>query len=84
MARTTIDIDSDVLAELKLRKEKLGKPLGVVASTLLAKALAEEAKSDPDERFEWKWHSQPMGARVDIDDKDAVAAVLDGDQWPSR
>lgn len=84
MTRTTIDIDSDVLAELKLRKEKLGKPLGVVASTLLAKALAEEAESEVDDHAGWKWHSQPMGALVDIDDKEAVASIVDGEKWPSR
>lgn len=81
MTRTTIDIDSDVLAELKRRKEQVGKPLGVVASTLLAKALADEAADDDGEQLGWEWHSQSMGPLVDIDDKDAVAAILDGNKW---
>lgn len=79
MTRTTIDIDSDVLRQLKQRKELVGKPLGTLASELLAKALAAESERDAaNDQLQWEWHSQSMGALVDIDDKDAVAAILDG------
>lgn len=74
MPRTTIDIDSSVLRELKTRKEREGKPLGQLVSELLAVALrTDEAR--PKRPFEW--HSQRMGALVDLDDKEAVRRALE-------
>lgn len=74
MPRTTIDLDDAVLHELKQRREREGKPLGVIASQLLARALREDVEPPTD--FEWVAGS--MGAMVDLDDKDAVWAALDG------
>lgn len=74
MTRTTIDIAAPVLRELKQRQRREGKTLGVLASELLAQALADE----PAEAEPLHWHAQDMGtASVDLDDKDAVWAVLD-------
>lgn len=73
MARTTVDIDAGVLRALKRRQRKEGKTLGRLVSELLAQALAADV--EPSEPFEWV--SKPMGALVDLDDKDAVWRVLD-------
>jgi len=73
--RTTIDIDPVVLAAVKERQRKEGKTLGTMVSELLAVALAHEA---PPVRREIHWPSAPMGMLIDIDDKEALWAVLDG------
>ncbi len=73
--RTTIDIDDTVLAELRERRRREGRSLGQVASELLARALADTASDGRVEPLVWS--SQAMGARVDLADRDAVAAVLD-------
>ena len=76
MPRTTIDIDASVLHELKRRQQTEGKSLGQLASELLAKALAGEPG---DERpAPLKWTSKALGLKVDLEDKEAVRAILDG------
>ncbi len=81
--RTTVDIDRPVLAELKRLQREQGKSLGRLISDLLARALREQktASAPPPVR----WISQPMGARVDLADKDALYAAMEqGDQSVSR
>lgn len=74
MPRTTIDIDASVLRELKRRQRRENKGLGQLVSELLARSLAgDEAAAGP-----FEWHSQPMGARVDLEDSEAVRRALDG------
>lgn len=77
MPRTTLDLDATVLRELKRRqkREKRKRPLGQIASELLAQALAENARADETPSF--SWFSQPMRAKVDLEDKDEVWAILD-------
>lgn len=79
MARTTLDIDTPLLKDLKKIQEKEGKSLGRVVSDLLTQALAlhrgKERRTAP-----FRWTSQEMGARVDLNDKEAVAALLDEDR----
>lgn len=72
MPRTTIDIDATVLRKLKERQRREGKTLGRLVSELVARALHAEAPEE--QRFEWA--SQPMSARVDLDDKEAVRRAL--------
>ena len=72
--RTTIDLDPVVLATLKQRQQRDGKTLSLLVSELLAKALAAEA---PGAAVSISWPTAPMDARIDIDDKDALWAVLD-------
>ncbi|WP_297774409.1 antitoxin [Mycobacterium sp.] len=67
--RTTLDIDGSVLEQLKDYQRSRGKSLGAVASELLAKALAE---TSPDQPPPLEWVSHPMGARVDLHDREAV------------
>jgi hypothetical protein len=76
--RTTIDLDNSVLAQLRQRQRRDGKTLGQVASELLARALADTA--DSSQARPLTWASQPMGARVDLEDGDTVAALLDSDR----
>ena len=68
--RTTLDIDDPVLHELKRLQAKEGKSLGRLVSDLLARALKEgstpDAASTPS-----RWIAKPMGARVNLSDKDA-------------
>jgi hypothetical protein len=73
MPRTTIDIDAAVLRELKERRRREGKTLGRLVSELLARALSAESREDQ----VLAWTSQPMGARVDLDDKEAVRRALE-------
>lgn len=47
--------------------------MGVIASQLLARAIAESR----DEPAALTWTASAMGAKVDIDDKDALYAALD-------
>ena len=74
MARTTIDIDPKLLRELNERKRREGKTLGRLVSELLARALRAETDDAP-RRLEWK--SRPMGARVDLEDKEALRRTLE-------
>ena len=73
MTRTTLDLDDSVLRTLRRRRDREGRSIGAIVSELLALALRMEAEPPPT----FRWASQPMGARVDIDDKDAVWAALD-------
>jgi hypothetical protein len=76
MARTTLDIDTPLLEELKKIQKKEKKSLGALVSHLLAEALAQRSRRRTP-RTEFRWLSHPMGARIDISDKDALYAALD-------
>lgn len=76
MPRTTLDIDASVLRELKRRQRSEKKTLGELASELLARALAE-GRAD-EEPAPLAWTSKPLGLKVDLEEKDAVWAILDG------
>jgi hypothetical protein len=75
--RTTLDIDQPILEELKKLQKREKKSLGQLASSLLAEALkqnqADHKKTEP----VFEWTSAPMGARVDLRDKDALYGILD-------
>lgn len=76
--RTTLDIDGSVLAQLKKLQQRRNTSLGRLVSELLARALAEEtADSAP---LPLDWRAAPMGARVDLEDRDAVQQLLDEDR----
>jgi hypothetical protein len=76
MPRTTINLDGPVLADLKRLQRKEGKALGDLASELLASALADR-KLATAPAVHLQWISRPMGALVDLDDKEALFATLD-------
>ena len=75
--RTTIDIAAPILEELKRIKQKNGGTMGELVKGLLAEGLKkrhpEVASREP------AWTSQSMRARVDLNDKEAVYALLDDD-----
>ena len=77
MPRTTIDIDAPVLREVRDIKKREGRSLGKVVSELLAEALTQRKRRPTRQRF--TWISRPMGALVDLSDKDALYAALDQD-----
>jgi hypothetical protein len=75
MARTTLDIDTPILRELKALQKKDGRSLGRIVSQLLAEALAQRRQAAAAPGFVWT--SRPMSALVDLSDKEALYAVLD-------
>ena len=76
MARTTIDIDTPILKDLKRIQKQQQKSLGRLVSDLLAEALSRHRSGTRDDR-EFRWSAQPMKALIDIADKEAVYAALD-------
>jgi hypothetical protein len=73
--RTTVDIEDPVLKELRELRKREGGTLGGLVSRLLAEALARRPRRAA--RPTLKWTARPMGARVDLADKEAVYAILD-------
>ena len=78
MSRTTLSIDTSVLDEVKLIQQKEGTSLGQIVTQLLGEALVHRSGSSP-EPTRLEWISKPMGTRVDLTDRDAVYAILDGE-----
>ncbi len=76
--RTTLDIDEPVLKELKAVQKREGKSLGRLVSDLLTVVLAERRRGDSDSPGPIQWKSRPMGARVDLADREAVYDLMDG------
>jgi hypothetical protein len=76
--RTTVDIDDPILREVKAIHQREGRSMGAVVSELLADALARRRTAR--ERPAFRWTSRPMKALVDLGDKDALHAALDGDR----
>ncbi|MDP9299716.1 MAG: hypothetical protein M3P43_02290, partial [Actinomycetota bacterium] len=73
--RTTIDIDASVLRALKRRqRQEGGKTLGQLVSELLAAQLRNEPEP-PGSPFAWS--TAPMGARIDLEDKEAVRRAME-------
>jgi hypothetical protein len=74
--RTTIDIDDPILKDLKRLQKREGKSLSRLVSDLLAYALGHRrAASRPRPAF--SWISKPMGARVDLDDREALLHAME-------
>ena len=74
--RTTIDIESPILREVKALSKVRALSLGQIVSQLLAEALAvQKAKKKSIPAFQWISHS--MGANVDLADKEALYSILD-------
>ena len=80
--RTTIDIDDPILNEVKKLQKTEGKSLGRTVSDLLARAL-QERKATRQKPTPFHWISKGMGARIDLNDKEALYAALE-QQTPSE
>jgi hypothetical protein len=78
MARTTVDIEAPLLAEMKRLQSREKKTLGQCVSEAVAHYLAEK-KSHACRPPAFSWISHPLGLKVDVADKEAVWAALDGD-----
>ena len=74
MPRTTLDLDATVLRMLKRRQRAEGKSLGQLASELLAVALRTAPEPEP---VPFRWSSKPMGAKVDLADREAVRRAME-------
>src|SRR5258708_23537819 len=76
--RTTMDLDPTVVKELKRRSKSVGKSMGQLASELLATSLRGQQSSSRDPAS-LKWIARDLGRPlVDLEDKEAVRAALDG------
>ncbi len=75
MMRTTLDIEAAVLKDLREVQRREGGTLGELVSRLLAEALARRPKKAVTPAFAWT--AKPLGALVDIADKDVVYSILD-------
>ena len=74
--RTTINIETPILRELRHIMRREARSMGAVVSELLADALARRTRR-PTPAAPLEWIARPMRARVDLADKDAVYAALD-------
>jgi hypothetical protein len=74
--RTTVDIDTPVLKDLKRLQKKEGKSLGRLISDLLAQAIRERESTKSPARPA-QWFSKAMGARIDLADRDALCAAME-------
>jgi len=74
MPRTTINLDRPVIADRKRLQREEGKTLGGLASELLVSALADR-KLAAAPAAHLNWTSRPMGALVDLHDKEALFAA---------
>ncbi len=82
--RTTVDIEKPILKELKLLQKKEGKSLGRLVTELLSESLSRRRQGKR-KLPSFKWNSGAMKPLIDIADKDALYAVLDGGgETPSR
>jgi hypothetical protein len=82
MTRTTLDLDSSVLAQLRQRARAERKSMGQLASERLAVALGNETPFEPRAPSWPSWH---MGKpRVELQDRDALWRVLDGEATEPR
>lgn len=77
MPRTTLNIDGPVLEDLKRIAARERKPLGRLASDLLAEATSRQAARRRAAPRRLDWVSRPLGAKVDLADTDAILAALD-------
>lgn len=75
--RTTLDIDDPILKDLKRLQQREGKSLGRLVSDLLAQSLAAARANEAPAAPAFDWHCQPMQAKVDLSDKQALLDAMD-------
>ena len=78
MARTTVNIDDPILADLRTLQAQSKKSLGRLISELVAIGLAA-TKRKGEQKSAFHWTTKAMRARVDLTDKEAVRAALEND-----
>ena len=75
--RTTIDIDTPILKDLKRLQRREGKSLGRLVSDLLAQSLATSRLAEGVAAPAFNWQSRSMGAKIDLSDKQALRDAMD-------
>ena len=86
MTIVSLEIDPEILKNLREIQEAEERPLDQIVSDLLAEAIQQRASSRPARR-ELKWISRPLGARFDLTDKEAIYSVqerLSPRSWATR
>ena len=76
MARTTVDIETPILEEIRRFQKKDGRTLSRIISQLLAEALVNKKAKTTLPTI--KWTSRPMKALITLSDKDTLYRILDG------
>lgn len=80
MPQVTLDLDSGVLEQLRERSRREQTTVGALASRLLAAQFAADRRDIAD-AAPLAWVSRDLGLpRIDLEDKDALYAILDADQ----
>ncbi len=75
MPRTTVNIDASVLNELKRRARRERKSVGRLISEITGATLKNQDDARTSTDFSWTAHA--LGARVDLEDKEALHRKLD-------
>ncbi len=75
--RTTLDIDDPILKEVKRLQKREGKSMGRLVSDLLAQSLALSRSANRADAPVFRWLAQPMGAKIDLTDTDAMLDAMD-------
>ncbi len=82
MAEPLVHIEPTVLRQIEQIQREEGKPLERVVSELLADALSRRKRTGT---AQLNWISKPMGARIDLSDKERLfAATSKNKSVPSR
>ena len=76
MPRTTVNLDGPILAELRARAQRERKPLGRLASELLAGALAPASPARRTRRRP-QWIAKDLGRGLDYADTDALYEAME-------
>lgn len=75
MPRTTVNIDASVLNELKRRARRERKSVGRLISEITGATLKNQDDARTPHDFSWTAHA--LGARVDLEGKEALHRKLD-------
>ena len=73
--RTTVDIDAPLLLDVKRLQKQEGKTQGQVINELLSAGLRGRS-AKPLKRRRLNWPAKAMGQRIEIDDREALWALL--------
>ena len=78
MNRTTLSLDPPLLKKLKSISHEEDITLRQLVEELLLRGL--EARRKSAHKTAWAWKTHPMGAKIDLTDKDTLYTMLDKDE----
>ncbi len=76
--RTTLNIDDELMRQIKQRAIDTGKPITRVIEDALRQSLAERPSSAKNYRFDWRPVSGKLRPGVDLADRDALLELMEG------